>query len=73
MSKLVPFLCLFLSGCIIVMDEDCDPESVDYSHTEYDCYLTLKRVRVCDDYYCWNESREVQVCDDIHVCYDRGW
>ena len=61
-----------MSGCLILIDEDCDIYSVDYSHTEFECYHRPERVQVCNRYYCWDDPRNVQVCDEYHVCYDRS-
>jgi len=71
--KYILFLVMFLQGCLIVLDEECDPYHPDYEYTETDCYWTTGRVRVCNEYYCWNESIERQVCDEYHVCRDGVW
>ena len=73
MKNTIIVLSLTLSGCLIFVDDDCDRNSPDYSHTEYDCYSISERVEVCNRNYCWYERRESQVCDEYHVCYDRGW
>ena len=73
MRTLFVILSLVMSGCIILLEEECDRYDRDYSHSEYDCYYTTERVEVCNRYYCWMENREVQVCDEYHICYDRDW
>lgn len=71
--KVLVLLLIFLQGCLIVLDEDCDPYHPDYEYTESDCYYTTDRVRVCNGYYCWNETRDVYVCEDYHICRDGVW
>jgi len=72
MRSLVLFF-LFLQGCLIVLDEECDPYHPDYEYTETDCYYTVDTFRVCNRNYCWNESRDTQVCEEYHVCRDGVW
>ena len=71
MKYLIIIMTMFLSGCLILLDEDCDPYSVDYSHSEWDCYTSGERVEVCNRHYCWDEYRNVEVCDEYHVCDER--
>jgi len=62
---------LLLSGCLLILDNDCDTDDPDYSHTEYDCYHATRAVEVCDGRYCWEEWRESRVCDEHHICFQR--
>jgi hypothetical protein len=64
---------LLLSGCFIIVDDECHRHDPYYSHTEYDCYYASERVQVCNRDYCWHETRDRRVCDEYDVCYDRNW
>lgn len=66
-------LFLFLQGCLIVLDDDCDPQHPEYEYTETDCYYTTRSFRVCNSYNCWNESRETYVCDEYYICREGVW
>lgn len=60
-----------LSGCLLILDDDCERDDPDYWYTEHDCYDHRVRVRVCNEYnVCWYEDRYNRVCDDYHVCRD---
>ena len=65
------FMLFLLNGCLLLIEDDCDPWHPDFSHTEYDCYDARERVDVCNVQYCWEETRTVSVCDEYHVCNDR--
>mgnify|MGYP001211173803 CR=1 FL=1 len=60
-----------LTGCLMILDDDCDRRDPDYWYTEEDCYDTRQTVEVCDYQGCWTETRPVRVCDEYHVCKDR--
>ncbi len=71
MRFLFLLMAVLMSGCLLILDDECDRYSPDYSHTEYDCYFANERVEVCNVQYCWYETRDRRVCDEYHVCHDR--
>ena len=64
---------LTLSGCLIVLDDDCDRTDPDYWYTEYDCYYVTETFEVCGRNSCWIEDRSRRVCDEYYICEDREW
>ena len=42
MKYLIIIMTMFLSGCLILLDEDCDPYSVDYSTASGTAILQVK-------------------------------
>ncbi len=64
------FFLIMMTGCFVIIDDDCDFRHPRYSHVEQDCYYDDEVVSVCDRYgYCWRESRTEYVCEDVYVCH----
>ena len=59
---------MLLTGC--PLEDDCSPDSNNYSHSEYDCYNKDYSVEVCNRNGCHDEVRSKHVCEDVYICYE---
>lgn len=62
---------MFLTGCLLILDNDCKISDDDYWYTDYDCYDQREMVEVCSRHECWSEYRYRRVCDEYYICHDR--